>query len=290
MDQGIVDMSTWVEYCPRLNNHQDGGCDMAQNLNRKFASFEFRASEKKSSLDFCLEKIHIQKKPKTMVMQNGGISNPKSGQEAQFFDTFDPRDSYYYDEREVEVEQLRNALHMTPNQQKFGYQSNSKSLANSSGDASREESGYLSNRSSVQKDRLSGLFNASRYDLENDEQLGHYSSSEEAPFGNLDDFKLKETGPSQSLMGSFGKMQEWDKSSHTMEILTKARLCSKKWGAASILLLDDLTSHLNRHEAAAMFHHILGTYNAIVYMQIVLYEPFHIMISKFLMQSVPRQD
>ena len=262
MDQGIIDMSSSVnDASSRLRDHQDGSQYERKMLCRKFASFS-SPHDKNGCLDACLEKIHINKKTRTVFTQYPDID--KGPQEGGNHDVYDPKD-YGYDEREVEIEKLRDALHMTPNE-KMGFlrTSNSKSLPNSSGDLSREETGYLSNRSSVQKDRLSGLFKESRHDLENDVYLGHQSSPDEVPFSNLDNFKLKETGSSQSLLESYGRLQEWDKSSHTMEILTKAKLCSKRWGAASILLLDDLTCHLNRHEAAAMFHHILGTYNAIL--------------------------
>lgn len=261
MDQGIINMPnemSSLDICSsRLNAHQEGERYVKQALFRKFVSFSSPYDKKKGYLDACLEKIHISKKIRTVFTK--GQDATKGPQEAGNFDIYDPRD-YENDQREVEIEKLRNALHMTPTE-KFGLLSNSKSLPNSSGDLSREESGCLSNRSSVQKDRLSGLLKESRHDLENDVFLGYQSSPEEMPFSNLDNYKLKETGSSKSLLESFEGLQEWDKSSHTMEILTKARLCSKRWGAASILLLDDLTCHLNRHEAAAMFHHILGMSN-----------------------------
>lgn len=265
VDQGIVNMphdaSSWGIGSSRLNGHQGGGRFEKQTLYRKFASFSSPYDKKKGCLDTCLEKIHINKRARAVFIHGQDVA--KGPQDAENFESYDPRD-YGNDEREVEIEKLRNALHVTPTEKLGLMNSNSMSLANSSGDLSREESGYLSNRSSVQKDRLSGLFKESRHDLENDVFLGHQSSSEEVPFSDLDNFKLKETGSSKSLPESFGGLQKWDKSSHTMEILTKARLCSERWGAASILLLDDLTGHLNRHEAATMFHHILGMSSAFI--------------------------
>jgi hypothetical protein len=64
--------------------------------------------------------------------------------------------------------------------------------------------------------------------------------------------------------------------SHTLDILTKAMLCCRRWGAGSadpthsredendvgagsmdVMSLDDVTRHLSRQEAAKMFHHVL---------------------------------
>lgn len=263
LDESIVDWSAWLDQSSRLDGHRedDGRYTDKLSLGRKFASFSSQRNLQKSYLDFCLEKVHIRKGSRKNI-QGWKKSLDEQRQfhpEAEFFDGFDPRGAI---QGEVEIEKLRHALYLTPNH-KFGNPSNSKSMPDSSGDLSREDTNP-SNRSSVQKDRLSGLFNESRYDLENDTFVGRCPLSEEDGLNELDNFQLKETDPSQDLLGSFARFHEWEKSSHTMEILTKARLCSKAWGAASILLLDDLTSHLNRHEAAAMFHHILGTLNAIL--------------------------
>lgn len=64
--------------------------------------------------------------------------------------------------------------------------------------------------------------------------------------------------------------------SHTLDILTKAMLCCRSWGALPVdpargeddengagvefidrMSLDDVTRHLSRQEAAKFFHHVL---------------------------------
>lgn len=252
MDQGIEE-SFCVDQPARecVDHLRDTRVD--KNASRIFASFSASDFHIQTSLYDCLKKVHITRN--SMRNKDPKKSTASFHHSEWNFDNIDPRVPI---EQRVEIEKLRNILSLTPNENNR-HTNKSKSLPSSPGDFSQEESGYLSNRSSVQKERLSGLFHDSRYDLDDDVFIRKYSSSEENHYSNVDDFKLKESGSSQSLLGSIERFQDWDQSSHTIEILTKARLCSKRWGAASILLLEDLTSHLTRHEAAAMFHHILGT-------------------------------
>ncbi|KAI8110367.1 hypothetical protein M9435_002042 [Picochlorum sp. BPE23] len=148
----------------------------------------------------------------------------------------------------IEIERLRAALHVTPNQRMYGYHSSSRSFPGS-GDMSREDSGLSnSNRSSVQKEKLSDMFEASQYDLDRDMQL-HLNLPPAATFSQINNYGLQETGPTMSQSNQY----DWDKGSHTYEILTKARMVS----TSDTLTLDEITSHLTRHEAATMFHHVL---------------------------------
>lgn len=146
---------------------------------------------------------------------------------------------------------LRTALHVTPNQRLYGYHSSSRSFPGTSGDLSKEDSGISnSNRSSVQKEKLSDMFEASQYDLDRDLQF-HLNLPPAATFSQINNYGLQETGPTMSQPNQY----DWDKGSHTYEILTKARMVS----ISDSLTLDEITSHLTRHEAATMFHHVLGT-------------------------------
>lgn len=133
----------------------------------------------------------------------------------------------------------------------YGYHSSSRSFPGTSGDLSKEDSGLSnSNRSSVQKEKLSDMFEASQYDLDRDMEL-HLNLPPAATFSQINNYGLQETGPTMSQSNQY----DWDKGSRTYEILTKARMVS----TSDSLTLDEITSHLTRHEAATMFHHVLGT-------------------------------
>ncbi len=174
-------------------------------------------------------------------------------------------------EQGVELEQLRTALHLTPqnlNSFRFGpggyYSSNPTSSlpgsVRSSVDLSREDSGLTS---SVQKEKLSDLLLESQYDLQENRAgpdsgrrpSGRSGRRDVHTWSQLDRFKLQETCVVDTLefpawsrnfthtslaCHSFarGPSEPQDKmdelafgGSHTLDILTKAMLCCRSWGA-----------------------------------------------------------
>jgi hypothetical protein len=219
----------------------------------EFASFCLHSMHSNALLLACLKKLRARK---ALTKKRRSVESPGDHQDAWIPEDGRELNDYYQqdDPRDIEIEKLRTALNTTPNQKALGYVSASKSLPTSSAELS-EDSASLSNRSSVQKQRLSELFEASQYDLHKDGAFYPDSPAQPANLSQLDRFNLKETEPSQTFTGI---KSEWDKSSHTLDILTKARLCCSGRSSSS-LSLDDITSHLSRHEAATMFHHILGT-------------------------------
>ena len=198
----------------------------------------------------------------------------------------DDKGMVWYDGAEmeggVELEQLRTALHLTPqNTNHFGgfgrrfrvgpggtSSASMPGSVRSSVDLSREDSGLLTN--SVQKDKLSDLLLESQYELEGGRRSGRRGDRGDPSWNHIDHFRLQETNPSEP-QDPFDALA-YDAGSHTLDILTKARLCCRSWGGGGlgdfgdghfdgldpdIMSLEDITNHLSRQEAAKMFHHVL---------------------------------
>ena len=257
VDESLVDQESFYVSGFKSRLERDRLFHPIASTTHEFASFHVQSMESNALLLACLKKMRA-----TKVLTKKGKSMKSPGDPEDVWIPEDGREVHDYYQQDVpldiEIEKLRTALHTTPNQKAFGYISTSKSLTTSSAGLS-EDSASLSNRSSVQKQRLSELFEASQYDLHKDGAFYPGSPAQPANLSQLDRFNLKETDHSQEFTGM---KREWDKSSHTLDILTKARLCCSgrvAGGSSSALSLNDITSHLSRHEAATMFHHILGT-------------------------------